>query len=224
MTYQQGIILRTKSGSKAEVTFTDMSVLRLSENTRIEIKDYGFGPGGRRSDSALFLDRGKIRVLLSKSGEGSLVISTPNASGTVKGTDIIAIYQRSSTSIAALSGKVSVSGASSSGEPVELITGQTSVISGDTAPTAPGRFFPWKLRRRSRYRESKGSVTAEKPAEVKMTARVQRPESMKAVVTKVAGGVRVKSRGSITWHDAKERTRSLSRVNSIKPKIKERLK
>jgi len=201
-----GDILRTKSGSKAEIAFTDTSVVRLSENTRLEITDYGFGPGGKRADAALFLDRGKIRAILSRSAEGSFVINTPNAAGAVKGTDIVAIYQRSSTSIAALNGKVLVSGMSPSGKPVELTSGQTSVISGETAPSAPRILLSMEIKaHESDTGISKGSMAAEKSSDDKMTAEgYSAPDGMKAVVTKTAGGVRIKNRGSITWHDARE--------------------
>ncbi|MFA5093705.1 MAG: FecR family protein, partial [Candidatus Omnitrophota bacterium] len=132
-----GDTLRTKSGSKAEIAFADKTIVRLSDSTFLEIKDYVIGPNGNRSGAGLFLSRGKIRAIVSKSGNGSFLVTTPNALGSVKGTDIVAVYQRSSTSLAVLDGKLSAANAYAPGNTVDIKSGQSSIISGESEPTVP---------------------------------------------------------------------------------------
>jgi hypothetical protein len=94
-----GDIIRTKSRSKAEITFTDTTVMRLAQNSRIEISEYIVGKSGRRGVICLF--RGKIRSLVSKflrmasfSSENCYEVHTPTAVAGVRGTDFFVFYQR----------------------------------------------------------------------------------------------------------------------------------
>ncbi|MCI4625771.1 MAG: FecR family protein [Candidatus Magnetoovum sp. WYHC-5] len=91
--YEQDVI-RTKSNSKAEVTYRDGTVTRLAQNTRLDINRY-------KSDEAsittkLSLPRGTVRALVAKDissrirsvpSQNSFEIHTPNAVAGVRGTD-----------------------------------------------------------------------------------------------------------------------------------------
>jgi hypothetical protein len=57
-------IVRSKSNSKAEILFTDGNILRLAQNTRVEISEY-INESGRRS-TVLNLFRGKIQNRVKK--------------------------------------------------------------------------------------------------------------------------------------------------------------
>lgn len=196
-----GDIIRTKGLSKAEIQFRDRTILRLSESSRVEIKEYTI-EDGKRINALLSLERGGIRVIASKaSGKDNLRIETPNASGVVKGTDLFVIYQKSATSLLVVDGKFSVANLALPEKTVEVTGGNTTVIPADESPLPQRAYLAL---------EKSGYERATEPAPKSADAGVPKsaegysePGEMKAVVTKVRGDVRIRNRGSITWHDAK---------------------
>ena len=70
-----GDIIRTKSKSKVEITFSDGDVMRLAQSSRIEVSEYSFGDSGRRGIFKLF--RGKVQNIVKvmagkKDGTGAV--------------------------------------------------------------------------------------------------------------------------------------------------------
>ena len=61
-----GDIIRTKSGSKAEITFIDESIIRIAQRSRVEIDEYMVEEDNRSGMFNLF--RGKIQNIVKKSG------------------------------------------------------------------------------------------------------------------------------------------------------------
>jgi hypothetical protein len=59
-----GDIIRAKSRSKAEITFTDGNILRIAQNTRVEITEYMMGE--EESSEILNLYRGKIQSIVQE--------------------------------------------------------------------------------------------------------------------------------------------------------------
>ena len=104
-----GDAIRTKSNSKAEIEFKDKSILRLAQNSKVEIEDYQLDKDNRRKRAAIKLERGKARAIIAKGPDSSpFDISTPNAKGTVKGSDIFTFYQAGSTNMLVAEGKLSI--------------------------------------------------------------------------------------------------------------------
>lgn len=102
-------IVRTKSNSRVEITFSDESVLRLAASSRAGIEKYSFGEGYSRQEAAIKLYRGKIRAIVSSKGDSrSFDVFTPSARGTVKGTDIFAFHQADTTGILVKEGGIRV--------------------------------------------------------------------------------------------------------------------
>jgi hypothetical protein len=92
-------IVRSKSSSKAEILFTDGNILKLAQNTRLEISEY-INASGRRS-TVLNLFRGKIQNRVKKllgsvfGNEGNRYeVHTPTAVCGVRGTDFFMYYER----------------------------------------------------------------------------------------------------------------------------------
>ncbi|HON24204.1 MAG TPA: FecR domain-containing protein, partial [Syntrophales bacterium] len=80
----QGDILRAKSKSKAEVTFTDGNILRLAEGTRIRVTQYD-NRENRKSYVDLF--RGKTQsVIKNLQKGGAYEVHTPTSIAGVRGT------------------------------------------------------------------------------------------------------------------------------------------
>ncbi len=98
-----GDIVRTKIKSKAEITFLDDTVVRLAQNTRIEITNYLFDEKGTREEGILNLFRGKILSIVSRPfkvvpaativGPPDYQVHTPNAVAGVRGTKFFSIYE-----------------------------------------------------------------------------------------------------------------------------------
>lgn len=85
-------IIRTKSDAKAEITFSDGNVLRISQRSRIDISEYVSEEKGNRT---IALPRGKAEAFLPArltkqidpaSKTGRFEIHTPNAVAGVRGT------------------------------------------------------------------------------------------------------------------------------------------
>ena len=195
-----GDIIRTKSASKVEITFADNTVVKIAEKTRIEIKDYQLDAQGKRIAAVLNIERGKIRAIVSKSAaKDNFIVNTPNASGSVKGTDLYVIYQKSSTAVVVLDGKVSVANSSLPDKSIEIASGDTTVISSDQPPTATRSLLA--MEKKSHEADTQiARAREEKPLSAEGYSK---PEDMTAIVVKVSGSARIRSRGALIWHDAK---------------------
>ncbi|RJR22173.1 MAG: hypothetical protein C4581_01335 [Nitrospiraceae bacterium] len=96
-TVSQMDVIRTKSGSRAEITMTDGTVIRLAQNSRIEISSYVLDGMGAVKEGSLNLLRGKMRVLNSKAVP-NLQVLTPNAKAdNINGTDFYFIHEKGSS-------------------------------------------------------------------------------------------------------------------------------
>jgi len=93
-----GETLRTKSQSKAEVTFEDGSILRLAEKTAMEVKEYVVSQDGL--SGVLSLTRGKIQSLIKAASskifrmgrQSRFEVHTPTAVVGVSGTNFFTYY------------------------------------------------------------------------------------------------------------------------------------
>lgn len=92
-------IIRTKSDSRAEVTFQDGNILRVDQRSRVDISEYFMEEG--KSKGVVRLARGKVEAIVEKSVVKRISVSpeanrfeihTPNAVAGVRGTDIYAFY------------------------------------------------------------------------------------------------------------------------------------
>jgi hypothetical protein len=95
-----GDIIRTKSGSKAEITFTDNTILRLAQKSRVEITEYLVGT--QKTTVIIFLYRGKIRHTVEKAlgrlfgpkKRSRFEVHSPIFAVGIRGTDFFTYYQR----------------------------------------------------------------------------------------------------------------------------------
>lgn len=186
-----GDIVRTKGRSKAEIIFSDNSSLKIMENSRVQIKEYNI-ENGKRTRGAILVERGGVRATVSKtSGKNDLIIDTPNATGSVKGTDLFVSFRKSATNVLVVNGKFSAANLAFPEKVVNITSGNAAFIPADEPPQAPREYLALE---KSSYEVLTEEAMAEGYSE---------PGEMKAKITAVSGNVRVRSRGSITWHDAK---------------------
>lgn len=145
-TVSEGDIVRTKSGSFAEITFTDDTVLKLTQSTRVGIREYLLD-GGKRKNGALQLFRGKVRATVSKglgrvipviySGPSTFRIETPTAVAGVKGTDFFVFHDMGTTGVFVLEGAVDTSGLDSPQYVARVRGGEFSIVEQHRPATVP---------------------------------------------------------------------------------------
>jgi hypothetical protein len=106
-----GDVLRTKSLSRAQITFIDHSIVTLSPESRLAIDKYMFNPAQPKRNALLHLYRGLAHVMvhkLFKVDEPDFVIETHTAVTGVRGTDFGVRLGPNSTTILNFSGVTQV--------------------------------------------------------------------------------------------------------------------
>jgi hypothetical protein len=97
---QTGDVLRTKSMSKAQITFIDNSTLTISPESRVGIEAYMFDSTQNKRNAVIQLFQGLAQVAVSKifkAAEPDFVVKTQTAIMGVRGTDFgVRIYPNSS--------------------------------------------------------------------------------------------------------------------------------
>jgi hypothetical protein len=108
---QPGDVLRTKSLSKAQITFIDNSTMTISPESRVAIEAYMFDPAKEKRSAVLKLFQGLAHVVVSKvfkSAEPDFVIKTHTAIMGVRGTEFGIRLQPNSSTILNLEGVLQV--------------------------------------------------------------------------------------------------------------------
>ena len=97
---QVGDVIRTKSMSKAQITFIDNSTLTISPESRVGIEAYMFDSAKNKRNAVVQLFQGLAHVAVSKifkAAEPDFVVKTQTAIMGVRGTDFgVRIYPNSS--------------------------------------------------------------------------------------------------------------------------------
>lgn len=99
-------IIRTKSNSRAEVTFRDGNTLRIDQRSRIDVSEYLADEG--KNKGVVRLARGKVEAVVEKSVVRRISVSpeanrfeihTPNAVAGVRGTDFYVFFHNYITAV-----------------------------------------------------------------------------------------------------------------------------
>ena len=97
---QTGDVLRTKSLSKAQITFIDNSTLTIAPESRVGIEAYMFDSAQKKRNAVVQLFQGLAHVVVNKifkAAEPDFVVKTQTAIMGVRGTDFgIRIHPNSS--------------------------------------------------------------------------------------------------------------------------------
>lgn len=187
-----GDAVRTKSNSKTEVTFNDKSMLRLAQNTRIEVRDYVLDADNNRKTAEIMVDRGRARTIIEKMpGLTDFNISTPNAKGTVRGSDVYTSFQAGSSNMLVAEGSLSIMNPAIPKEVLTVPAGNSVVVSLDETPKGVRPYMEFE----KKQQEEETAI----PAGV---ARNPNATILKGAFTEMSGDVRVTSKGSETPHKA----------------------
>jgi hypothetical protein len=108
---QPGDVLRTKSLSKAQITFIDNSTMTIAPESRVAIEAYMFDAAQNKRNAVIELFKGLAHVVVSKvyqSAEPDFVVKTQTAIMGIRGTDFGIRLQPNSTDILNFQGRLQV--------------------------------------------------------------------------------------------------------------------
>jgi hypothetical protein len=108
---EPGDVIRTKSFSKAQITFIDKSMLTLSQNARIAIEEFTFDPDQGKRHAVLEMFQGLALTVVNKilkAEEPDFVVKTQTAIVGVRGTEFGIRIQPNSSTILNFSGRTQV--------------------------------------------------------------------------------------------------------------------
>jgi hypothetical protein len=108
---QPGDVLRTKSLSKAQITFIDNSTMTIAPESRVAIEAYMFDAAQNKRNAVIELFKGLAHVVVSKvyqSAEPDFVVKTQTAIMGIRGTDFGIRLQPNSTDILNFEGRLQV--------------------------------------------------------------------------------------------------------------------
>jgi hypothetical protein len=110
-TVEPGDVIRTKSLSKAQITFIDESTVTLSPEARFAIEEFKFEPGQGKRRAVLEIFQGLALTVVNKilkAEEPDFVIKTQTAIMGVRGTEFGIRIQPNSSTILNFSGRTQV--------------------------------------------------------------------------------------------------------------------
>ena len=108
---EPGDVIRTKSLSKAQITFIDNSILTLSQDARIAIEEFKFEPSQGKRQAVLEIFQGLALAVVNKIikvEEPDFVIKTQTAVVGVRGTEFGIRIQPNSSTILNFTGRTQV--------------------------------------------------------------------------------------------------------------------
>ena len=187
--------VRTKSYSKMEITFADKSVLRLAPESCAVVEEYKLDGQKKRELSRIQLTRGKIEAVVSKtSAPDTFLVETPNAKGSVKGSDIFVSYLGGKTGVFVQEGAMSVLNPSAAGAMTRVVKGNSVLVN---LNEAPGEARPIRDTEMAYFKRSVEPAFAKKWMPTKGAAE------MKGIIVSLSGTVRLYKKGAEDWKEPK---------------------
>jgi|GEM_PF-1807233 len=176
----EGDIVRTKSQSKAEITFMDGSILKIAQRTRIDIEEYLSG-----TKASLKLPRGKVEALvpphLAKKIEElpdkhKFEIKTPIAVAGVRGTDFFSFHQPAFSGVIVKEGVVQVYNLRFPEVKVRVSANEMTIVREARPPELPR---PAPKEEIERHEKDVGPTVKKEVGEVTAPAAVEKPSAEK---------------------------------------------
>ncbi|MCM8788299.1 MAG: FecR family protein [Candidatus Omnitrophica bacterium] len=138
-------IIRTKTDSRAEITFKDGSVIKIAQRSRVDISEYLTDGGGLKAQILLqrgrlgaYVPAGSVEKIKSSPKANRFEIKTPVAVAGVRGTNfIVSHYVNEATTVLVISGIVYSYNLNFPENIVGLRDGEMTVIKEKTPPTPP---------------------------------------------------------------------------------------
>ncbi|WP_374367690.1 FecR domain-containing protein [Dongia sp.] len=124
--------IRTGPDGRAEITFSDGSVLTVGPDSEVALS--AFAPDPQASNAVIDLLSGIVRVTVNKATEwGRFDVRTSTAVASVRGTDYLVEETGAASAVFVAEGRVAVSSRAGAGT-VVIRAGQGVDVTGDLAP------------------------------------------------------------------------------------------
>jgi len=189
-----GDSIRTKSSSKAEVTFLDKTVMRVAQNSKVDIIDYQLDANNMRKSAEIKLERGKARTTISKMKDAAeFKIDTPNAKGTVKGSDVFTSFQAGNSSMLVTEGTLSVFNPAHPQNVVSVPAGSAVLVPLEDLPKGPRKYLEMEQKFNEQDTNIPETIAARKGAAI-----------IRGAIANFTGDVKVMTKGSAQPHAAKK--------------------
>ena len=186
--------IRTKSYSKVEITFRDKSVVKLAPNSCITVDEYLMGAGDKRESAKITLSRGRMEAVVSNTGRPeTFVINTPNATGSVKGSDIFVSYQAGNTELLVKEGMLGVLSQAMPAEKVRVGKGDCTFVRPGKAPEEARPYYDADI---ATYKKDVSPTLARKWVSYKGVTQ------MTAAIVSASGKVLIYKKGAEDWRPA----------------------
>ncbi len=186
--------LRTKSYSKMKIVFADESVLKLAPNTSVTVEEY-LVAAGKRQNARLRVTRGKVEAVVAKTGKpDTFTIDTPNAKGSVKGSDIFVSFQAGRSGFFVKEGAMTVVNPLVSGAKTKLGAGEAASVALENKPTDARAALEAEMDAHKKDVET---------ALVKAWIPSEDSPKMNASVVSAAGEARIHKAGADDWAPVK---------------------
>ena len=140
-----GDTVRTKSKSKAEITFSDDNVLRIAASSRVTIRQYMVE--GNNTNGVMKLHRGMVQVissvgfikrLVAAREQNKMEVNTVNATCGIRGSNMIVSYHGGVTSVLFITGHGYTYNPAKPDVVVPITSGNISAVEKkDSIPTQP---------------------------------------------------------------------------------------
>lgn len=189
-----GDSIRTKSNSKAEVTFNDKTIVRIAQNSKVNVKEYQLDDKGNRKSANIMIERGKARSIISKMKDAAeFKLCTPNSCGTVKGSDIFTFYQSGNSGMLVAEGALAVFNPARPEAVVNIPAGSAALVPLEDAPKGPRKYLEMEEKSHAEDTNIPETLSTRKGASV-----------IKGTITKFTGDIKVTTKGSDTAHAARQ--------------------
>ncbi|GAB5045721.1 FecR family protein [Thermodesulfovibrio sp. TK110] len=150
-------VIRTKTDSRAEITFRDGTVVKIAPRSRIDISEYF--TDGETLRVTLNVPRGKVGAAVAEktvekikasSKANRFEIKTPIAVAGVRGTNYIVAHYPTYSTVTVITGRVYTYNTQFPERIVEVGAGQSTIIKEGAPPSPPRTLTPQEIQREQR--------------------------------------------------------------------------
>ncbi len=147
-------IIRTKTDSRAEITFNDGTVVKIAPRSRVDINEYFTDAQSFRV--TLSIPRGKAGASISKESVEKIKaapkanrfeIKTPIAVAGVRGTSYIVAHYPTYSTVTVITGRVYCYNPQFPERVIEVVAGQKTIIREGSPPVPPRALTPGEMQR-----------------------------------------------------------------------------
>lgn len=187
--------IRTKNFSKITITFLDHSVVKMAPGTCLTIDTYQVDQDRKRELAMLNMTRGKVEAVVSKTSRPeSFVITTPNATGKVKGSDIFMFYEAGKTGALVKEGLMTLASQAVPDKSVNITAGDVTLVSFNKEPMPSRTYLDAELNR---------CIKDVEPAFTRKKIVYEGISPVTAAVSNARGEVRIYKKGADDWRPVK---------------------